>query len=292
MLAVHPRHRFVMHGLHVVMILTLVAALLALLTYPIARGITARLGRLEQGVRKFGAGDLTARVAVEGGDEVAALANSFNDSASHVEQLVRANQMLLANCSHELRTPLARMRLAVERVGGGADQAAAELTRNIGELDTLIGELLLTSRLDVTKRLERAESLDLLALAAEEAAHFDREVAGEPVSVQGDQLLLRRLIRNLLENARIHAGGASEVRVGRSGEFVQVVVEDAGPGVPPEDRDRIFAPFYRRSETAESTGTGLGLSIVRQIARVHGGEVTCEPRESGGSRFVVSLPRG
>jgi len=290
MLAVHPRHRFVMHGLHVVAILTLVAALLALLTYPIARGITARLGRLEQGVRKFGAGDLAARVAVEGGDEVAALANSFNDSASRVEQLVRANQMLLANCSHELRTPLARMRLAVERVGSGEGRAAAELNRNIGELDTLIGELLLTSRLDVTKRLERAESLDLLALAAEEAAHFDREVSGEPVSVQGDQLLLRRLIRNLLENARIHAGGASEVRVGRSGDFAQVVIEDAGPGVPPEDRERIFTPFYRRSETAESTGTGLGLSIVRQIARVHGGDVTCDPREGGGSRFVVKLP--
>ncbi len=291
LLAVHPRHRFLLHGLHVVLILSVVAAILALLTYPIARGITARLGRLEQGVRKFGAGDLAARVAVEGRDEVAALATSFNDTASRVEQLVRANQMLLANCSHELRTPLTRIGLAVERVGGGDSSAATELKRNVGELDALIGELLLSSRLDVMRRLERAENVELLALVAEETAHFDREVTGESVSVHGDPLLLRRLIRNLLENARIHAGGASEVSVGRAGEFAQVVVEDTGPGIPPEDREKIFEPFYRRRESAQSTGAGLGLSIVRQIARMHGGDVTYTPREGGGSRFLVSLPR-
>jgi signal transduction histidine kinase len=289
MLAVHPRHRFLLHGLHVVLILTAVAAVLALLTYPIARGITARLGRLQQGVLKFGAGDLTARVAVEGRDEVAALANSFNDTASRVEQLVRANQMLLANCSHELRTPLARLRLAVERAGSGDSRAVAELTRNIGELDVLIGELLLSSRLDVAKRLERKEPVELLALAAEEAAHFDREASGEPVTIQGDPLLLRRLIRNLLENARAHAGGASEVLVTRTGESARLVVEDTGPGVPLEAREKIFEPFYRR-DSAASTGAGLGLSIVRQIARMHGGEVEYAAREGGGSRFVVTLP--
>ena len=92
---------------------------------------------------------------------MAALATSFNDSAARIEQLVRANQMLLANCSHELRTPLSRMRLAIERLsrtGHGADpQASAELARNIAELDALIGELLLTSRLDAARRLERVE---------------------------------------------------------------------------------------------------------------------------------------
>jgi signal transduction histidine kinase len=149
--------------------------------------------------------------------------------------------------------------------------------------------LLLSSRLDVAKRLERTEAIDLLALAAEEAAYFDREVSGEPVTVQGDALLLRRLIRNLLENARRHAGGAGEVRVTRVGGAAQLVVEDSGPGVPPEDREKIFEPFYRR-ESAGSTGAGLGLSIVRQIVRMHGGEVSCMPREGGGSRFVVSLP--
>ena len=171
------RARFLMHGAHVVLILGSIAAALALLAYPIARGITARLGRLDEGVRKFGAGDLAVRVAVEGTDEVANLAASFNESAARIEQLVKTNQMLLANCSHELRTPLTRMRLAVDRLRTGDTQAGAELSRNIGELDGLIGELLLSSRLDATRRPDRIERIDLLALAAEEAAHFIRHLS-------------------------------------------------------------------------------------------------------------------
>jgi signal transduction histidine kinase len=287
-LIVRPRYRFLFHGIHMVLFLSTLAAILALMVYPIARGITARLGRLQQSVQKFGGGDLATRVAVEGKDEVAALAKSFNESAARVEQLVRANQMLLANCSHELRTPLARMRLAIERIGTD-DQAAAEVARNIAELDLLIGELLLTSRLDAARGLERAETVDLLALVAEEASHFDREVTGESVTLQADPLLLRRLVRNLLENAQIHAGGASEIRVTGTGRGAEMQVEDAGPGIPVEDQERVFEPFYRRPDAAPS-GAGLGLAIVRQIARVHGGDVQYSRREGGGSRFVVTLP--
>jgi len=115
-------------------------------------------------------------------------------------------------------------------------------------------------------------------------------VSGETVAVSGDALLLRRMVRNLLENARLHAGGATDVRVSRQDGGVSIVIEDAGPGIPPEDRERIFEPFYRRRERGESAGTGLGLSIVRQIARVHGGEVVCVSRDGGGSRFIVTLP--
>jgi signal transduction histidine kinase len=286
----NSRWRFLLHGAHIVLVLGILGASIALLAYPIVRGLTARLARLNDGVQKFGAGDLTTRVTVEGHDEVATLAASFNDSAARVEQLVRANQMLLANCSHELRTPLTRMRLAVEKLADSQGAAGAELTRNIAELDALIGELLLTSRLDVAKRPDRIESVDLLALVAEEAAHFDREVAGEPLTIPGDALLLRRLVRNLLENARLHAGGATDIRVSRHEGAARIVVEDAGRGIPPEDRDRIFEPFYRRRDADVSTGTGLGLSIVRQIARVHGGDVAYAPRDGGGSRFVVTLP--
>jgi signal transduction histidine kinase len=287
----NSRYRFLLHGAHIVLILGLLGASIALLAYPIARGLTARLGRLNEGVQKFGAGQLATRVAVEGHDEVATLAASFNESAARVEQLVRAHQMLLANCSHELRTPLTRMRLAIEKLEpGGA--VNTELARNIAELDALIGELLLTSRLDVARQPDRIEAVDLLALAAEEAAHFDREVAGDALTIRGDPLLLRRLIRNLLENARLHAGGATDLRVSRLDGAARIVVEDAGPGIPPEDRERIFEPFHRRREAGEPAGSGLGLSIVRQIARVHGGEVQCEPRDGGGSRFVVTLPTG
>ncbi len=295
------RARTLLHGAQVILLIGAVGAGLALLAYPIARGVTARLERLKQGVRSFGSGDLSARVAVEGKDEVAALATSFNESAARIEQLVRANQMLLANCSHELRTPLTRMRLAAERLASGDTSANAELARNIGELDALIGELLLTSRLDANKRPDRVERVDLLALAAEEAAHFDLEVTGEPVTLRGDPLLLRRLIRNLLDNARVHAGGASELRVTRGERGAQLIVEDKGPGIGAEDRERIFEPFFRRSESpvdsaisrpapTQATGAGLGLAIVRQIARVHGGDVHYAAREGGGSRFVAELP--
>jgi len=273
-----------------VLILGSIAAALALLAYPLARGITARLGRLNEGVRRFGAGELTARVPVEGTDEVANLAASFNESAARIEQLVKTNQMLLAKCSHELRTPLTRLRLAVDRVQAGDARAGGELSRNIAELDALIGELLLSSRLEANARPDHVEPVELLALAAEEAAHFDREVGGLPVSIAGDPALLRRLLRNLLENARVHGGGAVEVRVEPHANGARIVVEDAGPGVPAAERERIFEAFHRGRDLAQPAGYGLGLSIVRQIARVHGGEVRCEARDGGGSRFVVLLP--
>jgi signal transduction histidine kinase len=285
-LFVHPRNRFLVHGLHIALILSGIAIVLALLTYPITRRLTARLQRLKVGVQQFGAGNLAARVQIEGRDEVAALASSFNESAARIEQLVRAHQMLLANCSHELRTPLARIRMAIDRIPGADTQASAELTRSIAELDALIGEMLLSSRLDASSGIERTEQVDLLALVAEEAAHFDREASGDAVSLEADPMLLRRLVRNLLENARVHAGGATAVRVERGETGARIVVEDAGPGVPAADHERIFEAFYRSG----SSGAGLGLAIVRQIARAHGGTVEYAPRTGGGSRFTVTLP--
>lgn len=292
-LIIFPHRRLLMHGLHVSLILVAIAATLALITYPITRRLTARLGRLKEGVRRFGGGDLAARVPIEGRDEVASLAESFNDSASRIEALVRSHQMLLANCSHELRTPLARIRMAVEKTAGAGTTAHTELTRNIAELDSLIGEMLLASRLDAARGLERAERVDLLALVAEESSYFDREVSGPAVNVQGDPGLLRRLVRNLLENARAHGGGATAVRVEHAADVARVIVEDAGPGVAESDRARIFEPFQRAAPengSASATGAGLGLSIVRQIARAHRGQVQYEPRAGGGSRFIVTLP--
>jgi signal transduction histidine kinase len=289
-LVVHPRHRFLLHSLHMLLLLTGIAVTLALLTYPITRSITARLARLQSGVLAFGAGDLTVRVKVEGRDEVATLAKSFNDSAERIEQLVRAHQLLLANCSHELRTPLARIRLAVDRVPGTDPNVTAELARNIAELDALIGEMLLSSRLAASSGIERAEPIDLLALAAEEAAHFDLEVSGDPATLRGDPMLLRRLLRNLLDNARVHGGGATSVRVERDAGSIRLIVEDGGGGIADSDHEKIFEPFYRASAATRSSGAGLGLAIVRQIARAHGGRVVYTPRETGGSRFTVTLP--
>ena len=290
-LVVHPRQRFLLHGLHLGLMFSGLALALALIIYPITRGITGRLSRLESSVRELGEGNLAARVTVEGNDEVAVLARSFNESAMRVEQLVRSHKLLLANCSHELRTPLARIRMAVEKLGGADSPASAEIARSIAELDTLIGEMLLTSRLDAMRRPEREDDVDLLALVAEEAAHFGVEPTGETLHVRGDATLLRRMVRNLLDNAQKHAGGATRVEVRRAANGQATIeVEDQGPGVPPGERESIFEPFQRASPvTADSRGTGLGLAIVRQVARAHGGDVTCAPGARG-ARFVVVLP--
>lgn len=267
----------------------------ALGAYPIARRLTGRLARLQVGVEQLGQGDLATRVLVEGRDEVAVLARSFNQSAQRIEELVKSHKLLLANCSHELRTPLARIRLGIERLANGPDSTTRdELTRSIVELDALIEEMLLTSRLGALKTLERAEDLDLLALAAEEAAYFDHSVDGSPVTVRGDAGLLRRMTRNLLDNARRHGGGATRIQVGaQAGGTAQLIVEDGGQGgqgIAEADGEKIFEPFYRAAGARSAVrGFGLGLAIVRQIARAHGGDVSYAPLASGGSRFTVTL---
>src|SRR3989454_10148166 len=168
-------------------------------------------------VESLGAGELSARVMVEGNDEVARLAESFNRAAGRIEELVGAHKSLLANASHELRTPLARIRIAVELMKEKADpKRKAELEQDIAELDALIDEILLASRLDALKGLETDEPVDLLALVAEECARYDAATLdGQPVTVRGDPRLLRRMIRNLLENAKRHGAPPIEVRVSR-----------------------------------------------------------------------------
>ncbi|CAN5609743.1 HAMP domain-containing sensor histidine kinase [soil metagenome] len=273
--------------------LALLAIAIAVGAFPVVRRLGRRLERLKEGVEQLGAGDLGARVPVEGRDEVAALAASFNRSAARIEELIAAHRLLLANCSHELRTPLARIAMASSMLGDTADAKTREaLKRDIDELDRLIEEILLASRLEAVPGLERHEPIDLLALAAEEAAYYDTEASGEPATVEGDRLLLRRLVRNLLENARRYAGdGPIEISVASEGGRVVLEVSDNGPGVPTEERERIFEPFYRRAATAESgRGSGLGLALVRDIAGRHGGSVVCRAAESGGSRFRVDLP--
>jgi len=273
--------------------LALLAAAIAVGAWPVVRHLGSRLERLKAGVEQLGGGNLGARVKVEGRDEVAALAASFNRSARRIEELVAAHRLLLANCSHELRTPLTRIGMAVSLLGEQADPKTRDsLKQDVAELDQLIDEILLSSRLEAVPGLERSEPVDLLALAAEEAARYDIEAAGDPVTVLGDRLLLRRVVRNLLDNARRYAGeGPIEISVVHKDGRAIVGVRDHGPGVPPDERERIFAPFYRMASTRETgRGAGLGLALVREIARRHGGEAVCVAADGGGSRFRIDLP--
>ncbi len=273
--------------------LGLVAVAVAVASFPVVRGLGRRLERLKAGVDRLGGGDLSARVKVEGRDELAALAASFNRSAERIEELVAAHRLLLANASHELRTPLTRISVAASLLGDAADPKTREsLKRDVAELDQLIEQILLASRLEALPTLERREPVDLLALAAEEASHYDVEVDGEPVTVSGDRTLLRRLVRNLVENAQRYGGGTPiEVLVKRDSDCAVLEVTDRGPGVPEAERQRIFEPFYRMAGAAESgRGSGLGLALVLDIARRHGGDAVCLAAEGGGSCFRVDLP--
>ena len=272
--------------------LGVIALVIAAGAYPVVRRLTRRLERLQSGVESLGAGDLAARVKVEGRDEVARLAGSFNRAAARIEELVGAHKLLLANASHELRTPLSRIRLGVELLKEKADPARkAGLEGDIAELDRLIDEILLFSRLDALTAPAAREEVDLLALAAEEGVHFeDCTVDGEPVTVMGDPRLLRRMIRNLLENARHHGAPPIEVEVTAEGTQAVLVVADHGGGVPETERERVFTPFQRLPSEDTSGGAGLGLALVRQIARRHGGEAAIRPSARHQSRFVVTLP--
>jgi len=273
--------------------LGLVAVAVAIASFPVVRGLGRRLERLKAGVDRLGGGDLGARVKVEGRDEVAALAASFNRSAERIEALVAAHRLLLANASHELRTPLTRISVAASLLGDAADPKTREsLKRDVAELDQLIEQILLASRLEALPTLEQREPIDLLALAAEEASHYDVEVDGEPVTVSGDRTLLRQLVRNLVENAQRYGGGTPiEVSVRREDGCAVLDVIDHGPGVPDTERQRIFEPFYRMAGASESgRGSGLGLALVLDIARRHGGDAVCLAAEGGGSRFRVDLP--
>lgn len=265
--------------------------------YPVVRQLTRNLERLQEGVAAFGQGHLSTRIPVRGRDEVAKLTETFNASAERIEALLRAHKTLLANASHELRSPLARLRMAAESVGAAAPASArAEIGQNIAELDSLVGDILLASRLDAGQETGRPkETLDLVGLLAEECAPFNADLSVESSSsvlIEGDARLIRQLFRNLLENARRYGGPELiEVTVRSDGETAVAAVCDKGPGIPEAERERIFEPFYRPKGRREiDGGAGLGLALVRQIAGRHGGEVRCLPRIGGGTCFRVALP--
>ncbi len=313
--------------------LGLVALAVAVGTYPIVRRLTKRLETVQQGVERWGNGDLSTRLPETGKDEVAFLAKRFNHSAEQIQTLltdqktllesqkalIAAQKSLLANASHELRSPLTRIRMGLELLAGASGQSVtspppassaialkAEITRNIGELDQLIEEILLASRLDAREAdMGTVEPVDLIALAAEECARAQAELdvrrdpaqaaGGLPASpefvVHGVSKLLRRALRNLLENAQRHGAGDVKVTLQTSDGQALIRVCDRGPGVAPAYQARIFEPFYRLPGSSEQDGgVGLGLALVKSIAVRHGGNAYCENQPQGGACFAIRLP--
>ena len=274
-------------------VLTASALAVAIAAYPLARRLARRLEALKAAVDAFGAGHLASRAKLSGRDEVATLAASFNQAADRIEALLAARKTLLANASHELRSPLARLTMATEMLPEGVEpKRRAEIARNIAELDQLVGEILLASRLDADDTSRADVDVDLLGLLAEEAAAVGASVSGIPATIRGDPRLLARMVRNLLENARRYGEGTPiEAGLSLGIDGLEMTIADRGPGVPEAERDRIFEPFYRVPGSMERDGgVGLGLSLVRQIADRHGGQVRCLARDGGGLTFVVTFP--
>jgi signal transduction histidine kinase len=286
-------------------------AAVALATRPLAQRISRPLERLTDAVRRLGGGDLTARVTPEPrharrGDEITELTRAFNEMAGRVERLVRSEQELLANVSHELRSPLARIRLALELLPRDtADaQRLRDVERDLAELDRLIEDVLTAARLDATGLPARLDVVDAGAilddvaaraghdpLLAEMALRVDK---GAGVELTADAALLRRALWNLVENAAKYGAPPITLTAAAAGERVTLAVSDEGRGIAAEERERVFAPFYRgeAARAAGRPGVGLGLTLARRVAEAHGGTLTIEPGPNArGTRVVLSLPR-
>jgi two-component system, OmpR family, sensor kinase len=252
----------------------------------------------------FGQGRLDARASLPRGASIYPLAERINHMAGRIEHLLGAQRSLLQAVSHELRTPIARLEFALELLRSAARDPALErrigaMEGDVRELNALVSELLGMARLEHQQaRPDTPFALDAMLLAccaelppAPGEKHIACRLAPQLGQVRGDPRLLARAVGNLLRNALKYADGRVELSAERRGENVDIVVEDDGPGIPEDERERIFTPFYRldRSRDRASGGFGLGLAIAQRAVAVHRGTLRVERSALGGARFVISL---
>ena len=281
-------------------ILVLIGAAVYLLLRPFERRIYA----LADVARRLGEGKLTTRAPVAGRDAIATLAGTFNDMATRIEQFVERQQELLRAVSHELRTPLARLFFVVDDAQGAKttaekDRHLERIEGTLQEINELVEELLTFVRLEgdvAPPAKEPIQTQAVLEEVARQVAELRRDlilqVRCECPEVVGVPRLFRRAVLNLAANAARYARERVEITCTTAGDAVLVWMDDDGPGIPSEARQRIFEPFFRldESRSASSGGTGLGLAIVQRIMALHGGQVRVEESPLGGARFTLSLP--
>lgn len=282
-------------ALLLIMAATIILALLTAIV--LARRITLPLQRLAVAVKHVGMGNTPASLAEDGVEELAELAHGFNHMAQQVQALLTNRTTLLAGISHDLRTPLARMRLAVEMLPDDADpKIISRLKNDVEEMNRLIGEFLAFSR-GLEKEVPQNIDLNILLrelvnnVVAEEGT-IKWQPQAECVRPVG-QMALRRILNNLLSNAIRYGAGKDVELECECGEIDSVIrVLDSGPGIPPEEVDNVFRPFYRL-ESSRSTvtgGSGLGLAIAKQLADVNGWKIELLPRTSGGTEARLTIP--
>jgi signal transduction histidine kinase len=274
----------------------------AFIAWPLGR----RLGKLSRAARSLGAGDLSTRAKVGPRDAVGHLETTFNGMADEIQRLVTAHGELLRMVSHELRTPIQRLHVALEMAAQAPDDAARErrlarMVTDLEELDALIEELLVYSRLEKRFALDKqpVHVADLLRDAVDALAELRGDVSveispdvPEVLALFAEPRLARRAVENLVQNAMRHAAHRVVLRAERDGGQVRIDVDDDGPGVPEAERAQIFVPFHRLPSSPEGArrGHGLGLAIVQRIADSHAGQLEVSTSPLGGARFQLWLP--
>ncbi|SFC48869.1 Signal transduction histidine kinase [Nocardioides terrae] len=284
----------------------------ALLGWYAGARVLRPLNEVAKAAARISGGDLDARLDPSNDPDLATLVGSFNNMVDTVAERIAKDARFAADVSHELRTPLTTLTTALGVLRGSSELArpsrlavhlmGAELERFRQALEDLIA----LGRLDSDVRESGWETLpmgELVRLAlADHSPLRDVEAGGssgvvvlrdrtaEASMVRVDRMQIRRALSNLLMNAQTHGGGLARVRIATRGRFVDVHIEDAGPGVPLVDRERIFERFARLGARDAKGGSGLGLSIVERTAAIHEGSVSCHESAQGGADFVLSLP--
>jgi two-component system osmolarity sensor histidine kinase EnvZ len=260
----------------------------------LVRRITVPLARAARAAGQVGAGELPEPLPETGPAELAELARRFNTMATEVRDLLDNRTTLLAGISHDLRTPMTRLQLNLEMLRDQPNQARIDRSLcDLADMNKLISGYLELAR---TTRAEPASRFDLAALLDEVATDAGLAWPGAaPCEVETGRLAVRRVVSNLIENAQRYGGAAPvELALECSDSLVRVSVRDAGTGIPEDQLEKVFRPFYRleASRSLATGGTGLGLAIVRQLAETHGWKVGLANRPTGGIEAVLEIRRG
>ncbi len=277
----------------------------------LARRLTRPIAAMQATAGAIAAGDLGARVSVDRlpDDELGSLARSIDTMADELQTAQGHERAFLLGISHDLRTPLTSIKGYAEAMADGVitsppdrARAAEVIASEAHRLERLVADLLDLARLDAREFSLEPQRIDARRIVADVVAGFEptaREwdvtmalTPGEPIEIEADPQRLAQIVANLVENALKYATTTVRVDVDESDPAVEILVDDDGPGVPAEERERVFERLYTaRTTPGRKVGTGIGLAVVHELAGAMGGSARCEPLEGGGTRFVVRLPR-
>jgi len=292
-------------------VLLAAAGLLIVVGTGLGFGVSKRVLRpvtdVADAAARLASGQLDTRIARAPDRDLAVLAHSFNTMAVVLQQRIQRDAAFAADVSHELRSPLTTLVTAASVLDGDQDafperdrQAVRLIMTELARFERLVEDLIEIARADAGTPLD-LQPLDVRVLVLEAvrtsplgSLPIEIDESGRDYVVRGDKRRLERVLHNLIQNADRHGGGATRIGVMSGRDGVRIEVDDAGPGVPPAERERVFERFSRGHGVdgrRETTGSGIGLSLVAEHVRMHGGTVWVEDAPTGGARFVVRLPR-